>query len=125
MRAEPTIHEVMTLDLNRVEPQRRFGQTGRPIPATEVYRRVVSTLLRNGIRVERWILINEREQTVTYAITYNGITGAHYDPVKNTQWLSWDTIRSKVEDYQFILPDECPIAHAIRRTSAARSTRVA
>lgn len=118
MRAEPTIHEVMTLDMAAVEPQRRFGQTRRPIPATEVYRRVVSTLLRSGIRVERWILVNERDQKVTYAITYNGITGAHFDSGRNTHWLSWDMLRSKLEDYQFVAPDECPIAQGITRATA-------
>src|SRR5512147_2685559 len=59
MRTEQSIYEVVTTDLSTLDPNRRFGVSGKPIPATEAYRRVVSTLLRNGIRSERWILIHE------------------------------------------------------------------
>ena len=123
MHAEPTIHQVLMQDLDRIDPHRRFGRLGSPIPATEVYRRVVSTLIRDGIRVERWILVNQRDQSVTYAITYNGITGAHFDPTRSTHWLSWDAIRGKLEDYKYVSADECPIARPICRV--APSSQVA
>jgi hypothetical protein len=125
MRAEPTIHEIMTADLENIEPQRRFGRTGKPVPATDVYHRVVSTLLRDGIRVERWIIVNERDQSVTFAITYNGIAGSHFDAGRNTHWLNWDTLQSRLEDYQYVPTDECPIATPVARVAMPRRIRVA
>lgn len=121
MRTEQSVYEALTTDLSVVDPNRRFGVSGKPIPATEGYRRVMSTLIRNGIRVEKWILINERDHTVTFVTTYNGVAGVHYDVTKNTQWLSWEAIRSKLEDYQFAPVDECPVAMAVSRLSAAVS----
>jgi hypothetical protein len=121
MRTEQSIYETLTTDLSAIDPNRRFGVAGKPIPATEAYRRVMSTLLRNGIRVEKWILINEREHTVTFVTTYNGVAGIHYDVTKNTQWLSWETLRPKLEAYQYTPADECPVAMAISRLSATVS----
>jgi hypothetical protein len=121
MRTEQTIYETLTTDLAEFAPNRRFGIAGKPIPATEVYRRVVSTLLRNGIRTERWILINEREHTVTFVTTYNGVAGTHYDVTKNTQWLSWDTLRPRLEEYHFVPTGECPVALPASRLSASVS----
>lgn len=115
MGAEPSVYEVLNTNLSDMDARRRFGRTGRPIAATETYRRVISTLMRDGIRVEKWILVNERNHTVTFAVTYNGITGAHFDAEQNTQWLQWDTIRSRVEAYQYVSPDECPIAETAPR----------
>lgn len=119
MRPEPTVYETMHAAIDDVEPIRRFGKTQKPIPATETYRRVVSTLMRNGIRVEKWIIINERDHTVTFASTYNGIAGAHYDATHNTQWLSWDLLRPRLEGYQYVPADECPIVTVVARPSAA------
>jgi hypothetical protein len=121
MRTEQTIYEALTIDLATLDPNRRFGISGKPIPATEVYRRVVSTLMRNGIRSERWILVNERTHTVTFVTTYNGVAGTHYDVTKNTQWLSWETLRPRLEEYQFVPTDECPVAIAAPRLSASVS----
>ncbi len=123
MRSEQTAYEAMTTDIADVEPMRRFGRLGKPIPATEAYRRIVSTLIRNGIRVEKWILINERDHIVTYVTTYNGITGAHFDAVQNTHWLSWDAVRSKILDYRYVATDECPIARPISRLSQSTTQR--
>jgi len=121
MRTEQSIYETLTTDLSTIDPNRRFGVAGKPIPATEAYRRVMSTLLRNGIRVEKWVLINEREHMVTFVTTYNGVAGTHYDVTKNTQWLSWEALRPKLEAYQHIPADECPVAMAISRLSATVS----
>lgn len=110
MECEPSIYDVLAEQLQQIDPRRRYGQSGRPIPATETYRRVISTLHRDGIRVERWILVNQRDQTVTYAFTYDGVVGAHYDARKNTHQLSWERLRPKLEEYQYIPADECPIA---------------
>lgn len=118
MRTEPSVYETMNSSVETIEPVRRFGKTQQPIATTEAYRRVVSTLIRNGIRVEKWILINERDHTVTFATTYNGIAGAHYDAMQNTQWLSWDAIRSRLESYQYVPTDECSIAVAVAKPSA-------
>lgn len=121
MRTEQTIYEALTTDLATLDPNRRFGVAGKPIPATEAHRRVMSTLMRNGIRVEKWVLINEREHTVTFVTTYNGVAGTHYDATRNTQWLSWAALRPKLDGYQFAPVDECPVAMAIPRLSAAVS----
>lgn len=121
MRTEQTIYEALMTDLSTVDPNRRFGVSGKPIPTTEAYRRVMSTLMRNGIRVEKWILVNEREHTVTFVTTYNGVAGMHYDVTRNTQWLSWEALRPKLEDYQFAPTDECPVAMSISRLSATVS----
>ena len=121
MRTEQSIYETLTTDLSALDPNRRFGISGKPIPATEAYRRVVSTLIRNGIRSERWILINEREHTVTFVTTYNGVAGTHYDVTKNTQWLSWETLRPRLVDYQYVPTDECPVALPAPRLSASVS----
>ena len=123
MRVEPSIYEAVTVNLEQLEPARRFGRLGRPIPATETYRRVVSTLLRAGIRVEKWVLVNERDHTVTFSTTYNGIAGRHFDAVRNTQWLSWENLRPRLENYQFVPPDECPIAAYVPKPSASASQR--
>jgi len=124
MRAEPSIYEVLNMNLQEIDPLRRFGKTGRPIQATEVYRRIVSTLMRDGIRVEKWIIVNEIEHTVTFAVTYNGITGSHYDAERNTQWLVWETLRSRLETYHYVPTDECPIAEPARRPAASHSARM-
>ena len=123
MRCEQTVCEVLNSDINHIEPMRRFGRMARPIMATEVYRRVVSTLMRNGIRVEKWILVNECDHTVTFATTYNGITGTHFDPEQNTHWLSWNTLRPKIEAYTYIPTDKCPIATPVSRPSALAANR--
>lgn len=119
MRLEQTIYETLTTDLATFDPNRRFGMSGKPIPATEAYRRVMSTLLRNGIRTEKWVLINERDHTVTFVTTYNGVTGTHYDVTKNTQWLSWEALRRRLDNYTFVPVDECPVALAAPRLSAS------
>lgn len=120
MRAEPTIYETINASLEEIEPIRRFGKTALPIPTTEAYRRVVSTLIRNGIRVEKWILVNDRDHTVTFITTYNGIAGAHYNATQNTQWLSWDLLRSRLESYQYVSAEECPVAIAIAKPARQR-----
>lgn len=119
MRVEQAIYETLTTDLATLDPNRRFGTSGKPIPATETYRRVVSTLIRNGIRTEKWILINERDHTVVFVTTYNGVAGTHYDVTRNTQWLSWEALRPRLEDYKFVPTDECPVALAAPRLSAS------
>ena len=121
MRTEQSIYETLTTDLSMLEPNRRFGTAGKPIAATEAHRRVVSTLMRNGIRVEKWILINERENTVTFVTTYNGVAGVHYDATKNTQWLSWNALRPRMEEYHYVPTDECPVAMAVSKLSATVS----
>lgn len=118
MRADQNIFEVLSTDVSKIEPNRRYGVTGQPIPATETYRRVVSSLMRNGIRVEKWVIVNERDHTVTYASTYNGIAGAHFNAAKNTEWLSWDHLRTKLDGYQVVPTDECPVATSVRKLSA-------
>lgn len=123
MRGEPSIFQVMTGDLSTEDPRCRFGATSAPIPATETYRMVINTLVRNGISVERWIIVNERDHTVTYASTYNGVTGSHYDAARNTHWLSWDHLRPKLEEYQFVPTDTCPIATPVSRLSAVGGVR--
>jgi hypothetical protein len=113
MEGEASIYDALMAELQSVDPCRRYGQSGQPIPATETYRRILSTLRRDGIRVERWILINQIQQTVTYAFTYDGVVGAHYDVRKNTHDLSWERLRPKLEDYQYVPADDCPIARPI------------
>lgn len=110
MRADPTIFEALTSDISKLDPHRRYGVSGQPIPATETYRRVVSSLMRNGIRVEKWVIVNGRDHTVTYASTYNGVAGAHFDASRHTEWLSWDHLRSKLDGFQYVPTDECPVA---------------
>lgn len=114
MEHEPSLYDSLMAQLQTLDPCRRYGQRGEPIPATETYRRVLATLRRDGIRVERWILVNELAQTVTYAFTYDGVVGAHYDVGKNTHDLSWERLRPKLEEYQYVPADECPIARPIR-----------
>jgi hypothetical protein len=113
MGYEPSSYEALTAELHTVDPYRRYGRSGHPIAATETYRRVISTLRRDGIRVERWILVNERDQTVTYAFTYDGLVGAHYDAQQNTHALNWERLRPKLDQYQYVSPDECLIAWPI------------
>jgi len=117
MRKEPTIYDIMTQDLKTIEPGRRYGKTMLPIPATAVYRRVISTLMRDGIRVEKWILINQRDNKVTSVMTYNGIAGAHFDAQRNTQLLSWELLQPKLENFRYVPTDECPVAAPVSRAS--------
>lgn len=109
----PNIYDALAAELQTVDPRRRYGRSGEPIAATETYRRVISTLRRDGIRVERWILVNERDQTVTYAFTYDGLVGAHYDAQQNTEGLSWEQLRPKLDQYKYVPADECPIARPV------------
>lgn len=115
MRAEQSIYELLTLNMESVDRFRRFGRSGSPIPATQTYRKVISNLFRDGIRVEKWILINERTNQAIFATTYNGETGSHYDVETHTEYLSWEHLRSRLEDYHFVAPDLCPICRPIGR----------
>lgn len=123
----PNIYDALAAELQTVDPRRRYGRSGEPMAATETYRRVISTLRRDGIRVERWILVNERDQTVTYAFTYDGLVGAHYDAQQNTELLCWEHLRPKLDQYKYVSPDECPIARPVsgRRVTVSGQARAA
>ena len=118
MRYEQSVYEP-SAGSDHLNRQQRYGKAGQPIPATETYRRIVSTLRHSGIRVEKWAIVNEPNHTVTFVSTYNGVAGAHYDAASNTHWISSDALRSAVEDYQYIPPDECPVAAPISRRASA------
>lgn len=117
MRGESTIFALLSGQEQPLDRVRRYGVAGQPIPATETYRKVLSSLLKDGIRVEKWIIINERDGTYTLAMTYNGAAGAHFDAARSTHALNWDLLRSRLEDYRFVAADECPLTRLVSRAA--------
>lgn len=122
MSLEHSVYEPIDAS-NHHDRIRKYGRTGQPIPATQTYRRIVSTMARSGIRVEKWVIINERNDTASFVITYNGVAGAHFDLASNTQWLNWESLRPLLEDYQYLPADECPVAIPISRRPAPQRER--
>ena len=101
--------------------RRRFGVTEAPIRATHAFRRMVSTLCQNGIRVERWVLVNELEGTVTRVTTYNDEAGSHFDAVKNTSPIGRPGLIVRLEDYQAVPVWACAVAVMVGETSLSEA----
>lgn len=101
---------VIVLDdgcVGRRERVARFGICGSPVPATRCF--VSESVSHRGIRVSKWVLVNEVKGTVTFANTFNGRLGANWDPGVFTFKLDGKRLRKLVKLVE-VPVGECPVA---------------
>ena len=89
---------------------RIYGITRRPTLATSVFRFECRPLDRNQITVERWAIINANARTVTFVTTYNGRAGSRFNPARNTHRFDLFWVCQKLQDFQPVSIDQCPVA---------------
>lgn len=90
--------------------RRQFGRRQAPVLATHAYRLPLTPLRHNGLRVEKWVLVNDRRQTMTFLTTYNGTPGSNYDAQRNTRPFDLFELCARLKNFEQVPVEYCPVA---------------
>ena len=104
----------MAKELSKGELRRKFGTSGKAIPATRVLVMPLDHFVDKGIDGKALMAINDLEGTVTSANVYDGNLGKNYDAegmthnlpdAKSDKWKAWKKkgyLPGKVEDFDVL-----------------------
>lgn len=101
------------------ERSERFGRTKLPIPATHCYMSAITNFSKKDVKAEKWILVNERDGTMTFANTFDGKLGANWDRDTFTFAIDAAKLGAKVAGMDSVPIDECPVAITLGQAEAA------
>jgi hypothetical protein len=92
------------------QSRRTYGVTGRPIRATSVFRIGPRAVGRDGVVVEKWMLLNARTNTATLVTTRNGRAGWRFNPAANTYAPDFSMCLRTLKGCHPVAIKECPVA---------------
>lgn len=94
----------------------QYGPIGKPILATKIYRAPFSNFSDPNVKAEKWVLVNEFNNTVTFANSYDGKLGEKYNLAVNTRPLTGVNAKKHAKrvkaggEYSEVMISECPFA---------------
>ena len=104
------------LNVPGYEKSVRFGRSGKPIPASTVFRSRIRRFSKKSTLAETWIAVNERAGTMTFINTYDGKTGEGYDAEVFTFPLDPKRLDHKRAGMDEVSVDECPVCVSVDST---------
>lgn len=104
-------------NLSPMEARERYGIVSEslpgvssPIPADEAWVAPINNFSKKDVKAEKWVLINYKAGTITYANTFDGFAGSSFKQDVATFPLDMKKAKSKISDHTKMTIDECPIA---------------